>query len=121
MNIQLSQHYLLKTILFPLKGLCTLVVNQLTIDVSVFLDPQFFSVGMSVLRPILQSFFFFLMILFSFDCAVCCSLALSLVVASGSCSPVVVSRLLVAVASCIAEHVGSGVAAQGLRSYIEWT
>ena len=46
-----------KTILFPLKGLCILVVIQLTIDVRVFLDPQFFSVGMSVLRPILQSLF----------------------------------------------------------------
>ena len=54
------------------------------------------------------------MILFSFDCAVCCSLDFSLVTASGSSSPVVVYRLLVAVASFLAEHMGSVVTLNGL-------
>ena len=58
MNISRPALLVEKTILFPLKGLCILVVIQLTTDVRVFLDPQFFSVGMSVLRPILQSFFY---------------------------------------------------------------
>ena len=100
-----------KTILFPLNGLCALVVNQLTRYECISGPSVFFC--WYICPWVNTAVFFFLMILFITVLSVYCSLDFSLAVSGGSYSPVVVHRLLTAVASFLAEHMGLVVTLNG--------